>query len=60
LTEELLDEAVEHVPEEVHFGAAWDGTVMVVIDGELCVDCGGDVGLVEVGEDVGKNEGAIG
>jgi hypothetical protein len=35
LTEELLDEAVEHVPKEAHVWAAGNRAVMVVVHLEL-------------------------
>lgn len=35
LTEELLNEAIEHVPEEAHGGAARYGAVMMKVHGEL-------------------------
>ena len=35
LTEELLGQALEHVPKEAHVGAAGDGPVMVEVHGEV-------------------------
>ena len=59
LTEELLDEAVEHVAEEAHLWTARDGAVMVVVHGKLSVDGGLDVWLVEMVKNVGEDDAAV-
>ena len=59
LSDKLLDEAVEHVPEEAHGGTAWDGAVMVAIEVKLRIDDSFDVWLVEISKDVWKNDGAL-
>ena len=52
MTEELLDEAVEHIPEEAHLRTAWYWAIMVMVHGKLCVDGLLDVWKVEIVEDV--------
>jgi hypothetical protein len=59
LTEELLDEAVEHVPEEAHLWTAGDRAEMVEVHGKFCIYGGDNVWVIEILEDVGKDDGAI-
>lgn len=59
LTKELLDQAVEHVPEVAHLGTARDRTEMVEVHGKFCIYGGDNAWVIEILEDVGKDDGAI-
>ena len=59
LTKGLLNERMKHISEEAHGRPARDGAIMVAVHVELMIDEMAEVGLVEMVEDVWKDDGAV-
>jgi hypothetical protein len=59
LTKELLNEAVEHVPDEAHLWKAGHGAIMVKVHVKRGVDGSEYIGLIEICKYVGNDDGAI-